>query len=281
MAIVPEAPSLLVHAQGTAIVAVSPTASAGDLGSTITVAVTLSNVDNLVGYDVALTYDPTILSAVGSNMNSAPDVFAGMSPFVVTGSCSNGIGVCESAQVLLGGSSVMVSTAQLFSVNFKVLQAAPTDLSITKNDIAALVSGSVVSVPVTVSNGNFLVPPTLTFVLPNATVAPGQRTQKLSNGATQVTLQGFITYDSTNVRAGFGGVLFDIIDPNGGDTPVSSNIAFFFPGQSATVTATYTFATAGNAIGTYHIIATMLRCPDPSSCVNGQTTNGLFFKLKA
>src|SRR4029077_577216 len=200
MAIVPDAPSLLVHAQGTASVAVSPAASAGDLGSTITVAVTISNVDNLVGYDIGLSYDPTVLSAVGSNFNSAPDVFAGMSPFVVTGSCSNGVGACESAQVLLGGSSVTVSTAQVFSVDFKVLTASPSVLTITKSDVAALVSGAIVSVPVTVSNGNFLVPPALTFIAPNATVAAGQRTQKLSNGATQVTLQGFITYDSTNVR---------------------------------------------------------------------------------
>jgi len=280
MAIVPEAPSLLVHAQGTATLEVSPAASAGDLGSTITISIMLSNVDNLVGYDVGLSYDPSVLSAVGANFNSAPDVFTGLNPFVVTGSCSNNIGACESAQVLLGGASAMVSSAQLFSVDFKVLQGTPTSLTITKSDIAALVSGSVVSVPVVVSNGNFLVPPSLTFILPNATVAAGQRTSRLSRGDTQVTLQGFISYDSTNVRAGFGGVLFDIIDPNGVDTPVTSNIAFFFPGQSATVTATYTFATSGNAIGTYHIIATMLRCPDPSSCVNGQTTTGLFFKLK-
>jgi hypothetical protein len=279
MAIVPEAPSLLVHAQGTANVAVSPASSAGDVGSMITVAVTISNVDNLVGYDLVLSYDPTILSAVGANFNAAPDVFAGMSPFVVTGSCSDGVGACESAQVLLGGSMVTVSTAQVFSVNFKVLTSTPSNLLITKSDVASLVGGQVVSVPVTVSNGTFGVPPVLTFLIPNATA--NRVVSHLKHNQLQVTLTAFILFNSTNVRAGFGGVLFDVIDPHGVDTTLTSNIAFFFPGQSGTVTAVYSFNTSGNALGNYNIIVTMLRCADPSSCVNGQSTSGTFFKLKS
>jgi hypothetical protein len=86
---------------------------------------------------------------------------------------------------------------------------------------------------------------------------------------------------SANVRAGFGAVQFDVIDPAGASHSVQSNIAFLFPGQSATVTANFSFESVhSSSLGTYHIIATILRCPDPSSCINGPTQSGLFFLVK-
>jgi hypothetical protein len=279
MAIVPEAPSLLVHAQGPAVVSIDPAVSAGDVGNMITISVDISNVMNLVGYDVAIQYDSSVLSVTSA---SFPVQFA--TNFPVTNACSDTTGSCESANVEVGSTVAnLVSPTAVMVINFRVVSAAIVPLTVTKADLAVLIGGMVVANPdgVTTSNGSFEVPPTLTFVLPNATVAPGQRTSRLSRGNTQVTLQSTIIYDATNVRAGFGGVTFDVIDPNGVDTSYQSNIAFFFPGDSATVTATYMFATSGNAIGTYHIIVTMLRCPDPSSCVNGQVVSGLFFKLKA
>jgi hypothetical protein len=245
----------------------------------VTISVTVSNVNSLVGYDVAIQYDSSVLSLASA---SFPVLFS--NNFPVTNACSDSTGTCESANVEVGTTAVnLASPTNVMVVNFNVVSAAIVPITVTKADLAVLIGGMVVANPdgVTTSNGSFEVPPTLTFVLPNATVASGQRTSRLSRGNDHVDLRSTIIFDSTNVRAGFGGVTFDVIDPNGVDTSYQSNIAFFFPGDSATVTAPYFFATSGNAIGTYHIIVTMLRCPDPSSCVNGQVVSGLFFKLKS
>ena len=284
MLVIPEAPSLLVHAQGTAVVAVDPAISAADVGASFTVSVTINSVDMLNGYDIVLTYDPTILSCTGE---SSPNIF-GSPNFFVSGHnfCSDGSGSAEAAAVSLAVNGVatsvtLTSPTAVMILTFMALSPSFTTLHISQADLAVLPGPTMP--PVTTFDGTFGVPPSLSFILPNATVAPGQRVSKISTGATPVTLKGFIMMDSSNVRAGFGGVTFDVIDPTGADTPIQSNIAFMFPGGTATVTATYDFATSGNAIGTYHIVVTLLRCttPDLSSCVSGATTQGLFFKLKS
>jgi len=292
MLVVPEAPSLLVHAQGTATVATDQAVYAADVGGSFTMSVVVSNVDMMNGYDIILTYDPSVLSCTSE---SSPSVFGPNSGppdfghnFFVNGHnfCSDASGSAEAAAVSLAVNGVptsvsLTSPTAMLTLTFKALSASFATLHISQAQLVVLPDETLA--PVTTSDGTFGVPPTLSFILPNATVAPGQRVTKLSNGATPVTLQGFILMSSSNVRAGFGGVTFDVIDPTGADTPIQSNIAFMFPGASATVTASYDFAISGNAIGTYHIAVTLLRCtsPDPSSCVNGATVNGLFFKLKA
>ena len=284
MLVVPEAPSLLVHAQGTATVSTDQPIYAADVGASFTMSIVVNNVDMMNGYDVILTYDSSILSCTGA---SFPNIF-GSSNFPVGGHnfCSDAAGSAEAAAVSLAMNGVptsvtLTSPTAVLTLTFKALSASFATLHISQAQLVVLPNETLA--PVTTSDGSFGVPPTLSFILPNATVAAGQRVTKLSNGATPVTLQGFILMSSSNVRAGFGGVTFDVIDPTGADTPIQSNIAFMFPGGSATVTATYDFAISGNAIGTYHIVVTLLRCtsPDPSSCVNGTTVNGLFFKLKA
>jgi hypothetical protein len=284
MLVVPEAPSLLVHAQGTASVATDLPSYAADVGSSFTMSVTVNSVDMMNGYDIILTYDPTVLSCTGA---SFPNIF-GSSNFAVGGHnfCSDATGSAQAAAVSLAmngvaTSATLTSPTAVLTLTFKALAASFTTLHISQAQLVVLPGETLA--PVVTSDGTFGVPPSLSFILPNATVAAGQRVSKISRGNTAVTLQGFIMMDSTNVRAGFGGVTFDIIDPTGADTPIQSNIAFMFPGASATVTASYSFANSGNAIGTYHIVVTMLRCTtsDPSSCVNGATVNGLFFKLKA
>jgi hypothetical protein len=284
MLVVPEAPSLLVHAQGTASVATDSPVYAADVQSSFTMSVTVNSVDMMNGYDIVLTYDSSILSCTGA---SFPNIF-GPGNFPVSGHnfCSDAAGTAEAAAVSLAINGVatsvsLTSPTAVMTLTFKALAASFATLHISQAQLVVLPGETLA--PVTTSDGTFGVPPNLSFILPNATVAPSQRLSRISKGLTPVTLQGFIMMDSTNVRAGFGGVTFDVIDPTGADTPIQSNIAFMFPGGSATVTATYDFAISGNAIGTYHIVVTLLRCTttDPSSCVNGATRTGLFFKLKA
>lgn len=287
MAVLPEA-APLVHAQGTPTVSVSPTFNAADTGTTFQVAVTLDGVSNLIGYDVSLAYSNIALSAVGLNCFGSGTVFAipplpFNSVFPVTQSIDNAVGQVECSGALLGGVTVpTVSGASLFIVTFKALGPFPSSLNIVNPQIIVEVNGGAMQIPVSTVNGTFLSPPIVLFVLPNATTAPGERVSFLSKGQTAIDLQGFILLATNAPFSGFGGVVFTIVDPLGNSATVTSNIAFMFPGNSATVTAHYDFIAAnGGVTGTYHLFATLLRCPLPTACATGATTNGLSFKLKA
>src|SRR6267378_2172664 len=148
MIILPEAPSVLVHAQGTPTVSVTPANAAGDVNQVITISIMVSGVDNLQGYNIVFQYDSSILTEVSANFLSAPDVFAGHSPFVSVASCFNPTSICQSRQVIVGGGTVAVSgTAQIFSADFKILTATPTLLTITEAELTSLdTSGNVVPI---------------------------------------------------------------------------------------------------------------------------------------
>jgi hypothetical protein len=287
MAVLPEA-APLVHAQGTPTVAVTPTFNAADTGGTFQVAVTLDGVSNLIGYDVILSYSTRALTAVSLNCFGSGTVFAipplpSGSVFPVTQSIDNVVGQVECAGALLGGVTVpTVSGGSLLIVTFQALGPFPSDLVIVNPQIISEVNGGAMQIPVSIVNGTFLSPPVVLFIIPNATTAPGQRVSHLFKGQTAITLQGFIMLATNAPFSGFGGVRFTIVDPLGNSVQVDSNIAFMFPGNTATVTAPFDFiATNGGVTGTYHLFGTLLRCPLPTACATGSTTNGLSFKLSA
>ncbi|HYY91372.1 MAG TPA: cohesin domain-containing protein [Candidatus Dormibacteraeota bacterium] len=283
MSVLP-APLLSVHAQS-ASVFINPSVNAGDLGGMFTVQVMGSDISSmLVGYDIVLTYDNTVLSFVSGTFNAAPDVFAGMNPFVVNSGCSDATGQCQSTQSLIGGSTADCSSScQFFDVTFQVISANSAVFTLPKADIAAAVGGSISLIPVTTAGATFLVPPTLTMVSPYATLL--KTAFHLSKGThdTQAVISTSLVYSSSNVRAGFGGVIYDVIAPDGTDTAVQSNLAFFLtPGTSGSVSGTYMFSSAGNQLGRYTIIVTLLRCADENSCVKGTTVSSpTFFFVKA
>jgi hypothetical protein len=283
LAVLPS-PLLTVHAQP-ASVFIDPAINAGDVGGMFTIAVMGSDISTmLVGYDIVISYDNTVLSAVSENFNQAPNVFAGMNSFTVNAACSDTTGQCQSTQSLLGGFTADCSAqCQFFSVTFQVISANSATIDILKADIAAAVNGSIQPVPVSTAGATFLVPPTLTMVYPYATTLKASFHLSKGTHDTQATISAMLIYNSSNVRAGFGGVIFDVIDPNGGDTAVQSNIMFFLtPGTSGTVSAVYPFSSSGNALGRYSIIVTLLRCADENSCVVGNTVSSpTFFFVKA
>jgi len=283
-------PGSLIAAHGQpASVFITPATNAGDVGSTFIVSVQASDVGMLVGYDVVVNYDNTVLSAVsatftGCDSTGTCDVFNGLNAFHVNAGCSDTTGVCEGTFSLLGGQTVdlSASSAQLYSITFKAISANSAAINVARADIAADVGGSVQLVAVSTSGATFLVPASLSLVAPYAVLPKAAFHLFRGTHDTQVTITSTITYDASNVRAGFGGVQFDVIAPNGVDTPVQSNIAFFLtPGSSGTVSGTYTFASAGNSLGRYTIIVTLLRCADPNTCVLGASaTSPNFFMLK-
>ncbi len=287
MAVLPEA-APLVHAQGTPTVSVSPTFNAADPGSSFQVAVTLDGVSDLIGYDVILAYNPSALSASMLNCFGSGTVFSipplpSGSVFPVTQSTDNVVGQVECAGALLGGVTIpTVSGASLLIVTFTSLGPFPSDLTILNPQIIVVINGGAMQIPVSTVNGTFLSPPVLAFVIPNATTAPGERVRHLVKGQTTVDLQGFIMLLPNAPFSGFGGVVFTIIDPSGNQFQVQSNIAFMFPGNSATVTASFDIVgNNGGTTGTYLLFATLLRCPLPSACATGSTVQGLSFKVKA
>ena len=287
MAVVPETTSL-AHAQSGATVSVTPSFNAADIGGTFQVSVDVNGASNFIAYDVILQYDPTALSAVSGSLNcfGAGTVFGTVSPstsvFPVTQSTDNLVGQAECAGALLGGVVVPTASGHILTVSLQSLGPFGSALTIMNPQIIVEVNGGAVQIPVSINNGTFLSPPVLSFIKPNATVAPTERVSRLSHGDTTVDLQGFIMLSPTSAVAGFGGVRFTIIDPSSNVFTVDSNINFMLPGNSTTVTAQFNFVTnSGGATGTYVLFATLLRCPLPTSCADGATVQGLFFKVKA
>jgi hypothetical protein len=286
-AVLPETPSLLVHAASTTNVFVDPAFSAADVGGTFTISVSVDQVSMLVGYDAILHYNNLALSCVSgippTSLNQSPDIFAGHNPFVVTSvtGCSDATGVAQAAATLLGGDSVTVtSPTPLFQVTFKVLSPIDSSFTIDSNTkLVQLVNGVPTPVSITTTGGgSFISPPVLLFVAPNATTAPGERVRFISKGATDVVLTGLIQLSPTAPKGGFGGVIFTIVKPDGTSDQLPSNILFMFPGGSVIVTGTYVFPKG--QVGTYELFATMVRCSTPTACVNGAATSGLQFKVK-
>jgi hypothetical protein len=279
MAVVPETPSLIVHGVSAGVLSVDPSLVGQDVGGTFTVAVDVSGVSNLVAYDITLNYANTILSAVSANFDTST-IVTGTMHFNVVMSISDAAGSVRYAVTLAGGSTVQATGQAALKVTFKVLAFGGSALSIgPTSQLVSIVNGVITNVPYSVVNGQFVVPPTILIVTPNGTVAPSERVRRLSLGEHFVDLQGFVQLSPKAPQAAFGGVIFDIVSPDGVDTPVVSSIAFMFPGDIATVTGLYTF---GSITGTYRISVTPLRCTLPDQCVAGTTTTaGLFFKVKA
>src|SRR5439155_22787356 len=63
-------------------------------------------------------------------------------------------------------------------------------------------------------------------VAPNGTVAPGERVRRLSHGDSFVDLVGYVQLSPSAPQAAFGGLVFDVIAPDGTDTAVTSNIVW-------------------------------------------------------
>jgi len=279
MMVVPETPSLLVHATGASL-AVDPALIGADVGSTFTVSVDIANVADFVGSDVILHYSNTILSGVSLDCDGST-IYAGTSHLIATTSLSDAAMTAECAVALLGGSTLQITSAQpVMKVTFTVIAFGGSDLPIDPTStIAARVNGDTVSVPYSASDGQFVVPPTILAVAPNGTVAPGERVRRLSHGDSFVDLVGYVQLSPSAPQAAFGGLVFDVIAPDGTDTAVTSNIVFLSIGGSGTVGGTYSF---GALTGTYRIFVTPLRCTLPDQCVLGTTTySGLFFKVKS
>ena len=273
-----------MQAQTTAMVSVNPCFSAGDPGSTFQVEVDISGVPNLVAYDLSLEFNSASLNATAVDFDTST-IVAGTSHFNVATIVDNSIGLVRYAVTLLGGNTVDASgTVAALKVTFQVVAAQDSPLNIAAQ-IVQLVNGVPIPVAnVVVNNCRFVVPPTILIVPPNSDVKAGERLRRISKGQDHVDLIGYIQLAPNSTRPGFGGVVFDIVGPNG-EVQVFSSIAFMFPGNSTTVTASFFYPLDSSSIGTYNYSVFALQCVTTTACIQGTKTylslDGPFFKVKA
>jgi len=291
LAVLSFAPALAIfpaYAQSNSVY-VTPAATAGDVGDFFDVFVNVEDAFGLVAYDVTLSYDTNALDAVSADFHTSPS-FEGMGHFhIPAGDINDGAGTVRTAATLLGCNGVDYfagSPEALLHVTFQVAAAldSPLDLSV---ELAGLDGCDVVSLTPTVSGGSFFVPPSVFFdpsidagTMAATTVAPGNRVRFLSAGEFDVNLLGYIQLDPLSARAGFGGVRWTLVDPNGGVLQGESNIAFMFPGETAQVSGAVGHS---GVLGTHKVFVTVLRCAsaDVISCVEGDSASGKFFKVHA
>lgn len=275
MAIVPSMP-LAYSSHGGAHISVDPVLLSGDPGQTLSVAVMVSDVMDLVAYDVELNYNTAALSSTSCEF-SAGTVFDGMSKFMVLQDCSNPTGTARSAVTLLGGATKDVSTPEaVMYITFVVDNSLDSPLSInTDSLLVAIVGGIATSVAYAATNGNFLAPPVVGLHRWDSSVAPSDRNKFLGKGETMVTLVGTVRMTNQATRGGYAFVVFDVIDPSGNLVDqVVSNTVFVNPGEIQDVSASYSFpATQGR----YELFATLWRGPSLDFFVQGDTVSGLHF----
>ncbi len=291
-AIIPVASLAPVHAQSPTV-AVNPSTVAAGLGSSFTVTIDLTDVANVVGYDVSLFFNNAALSITSVDFKSAATLFGGLGcapacNLGVVALSSNALGEVRSARALLAGNTAQ-SPGTLVSVTFSVTGSQDSPLTLDGVQVAQDVGGNAVPAPVTAVSGNFFLPPNILFTAPNLSqctqalpqCAPVQHIKFNPAHTGNLPIICSIQLDPNAPRAGFGGCMIDVRNPNGVDSFSSSNLAFLFPGQSGTVTATFTYTTSAS-LGSYSVFATALDCVanDLSSCTLGPTTvGGLHFKM--
>ncbi len=275
MAIVPSAPR--VHSNPDTMLTVDPLILSGDPGDMFTVTVYVSDVMDLVAYDVQLDYNTAAISATCEF--DAGTVFDGMPVFVVPEGtiCDDPTGVARSSRSLLGGVTKDVFAPQpVMILTFTVDSTQDSDLAINPGSILVqLIGGDTVPVPYGIVNSVFLAPPTAQLHRWDASVSPSDRNKFLSRGETSVTLVGTVRMTNKAIRGGYAFVTFDVIGPDG--SPVAtldSNTVFVNPGEIVDVSALYDFPSTQ---GRYELFATLHRGASLDFFVSGESTSGLHF----
>ena len=278
-------------AAGGAIISMDQSQYSGVVGSTFQVTVSLTNQPMLVGYDYTLLYNNAVLSCIAYNDHGSGTIIG---PFLASNQaiqfvsrCSDPEGVARSAYALLSGASANVLSSPLAIITFKVIGNGNSDLVITNDQLVCAVGGSTGPCAAHISiNSVFLVAPDVNLVPVLVDGSPvnaqpaASPVRHLFKGQTTVVYTAIIQLSPSDVRAGYGAVFLTATDPLGNQLFAQSDIAFMFPGASATVTMTIDFSSMPT-IGTWSVTATALECANPAICIPGASGPGMFFKVKS
>ncbi len=244
----------------------------GDPGQFFAVTVFLCDVSSLLAYDVTLSYNTNVLSAVSADFDTST-LAAGTPHFNVVTDVNDGVGEVRYAMTFTGGFMMDVPGCMpALIVNMKVDQSADSPLNIINDQI--VIGPSPTFLDHTATGGLFQAPPTVQLHRWDASVSPSDRQKFLSKGETTLTLVGTVRMTNQAVRGGYAYVVFDIVGPNGELTQATSNTVFVNPGEIVNVFATYEFAAV---TGRYEIFATLWRGPTADFFVQGESTTGAHF----
>ncbi len=274
-----------------AALTVDPPIVIGNPGFVFTISVLISDVTDLKGYDVTMTWNPATLQVLSPvDFDGSTTVFDGMSSLVFARIVSQPSGTIRSAMSLTGAATVDVDSGTgpkpVFTAMFEVLARANspfhvfTDTECACEGIVADSGGGPAAVPHLAFDGVFFGVPDIKFQAWDVGVAPHMRTRELSQGETSVTLVAKLKLSTKETLAGFGFVVFDVLDPLGGDTPVVSDVKVLLPGDTVIVTAEFSYsANCAISCGTYQVLGTLIRGSDPAAFEVFQTTTGRVFDV--
>ena len=274
-------------------ITMSPTLITQDVGGSFDLVVYVSDIMDLIAYDVEINYDTNALTATSAEFTGCHDLdgdlfpetctvfssFSPMSQINVVSNVTDGTGSVRSVRALLGGLSKDVFIPEaLIIIHFTVDNVADSLLTVSDASVLVTLVG-MTPTPCylgcyTETEGSFQAPPAVALHRWDASVAPSDRQQFLSSGDTKVTLVGTVKMHQLAARGGYAFVVFDILFPGGGGDSIASNIVFVEPGQIVDVTAEYTFP---GVQGRYELFATIWRGPSADLFVPGEYTSGLHF----
>ena len=277
--------------------------AAGNPGDTFTVQVLVSDVSNLVGYDVTLHYNNLALTATSVDFGTNTVFCLDAQGVPHSGGCRASrtfvqmnqldTGIIRSAQSLLSGETMNVDALSgalpAFIVTFTVVARANSPLHIFPDDecgcvsIAAIVDGQSTPVSHTTNDGAFFAEPNILLVAAyaNASFAGATpKTSHLKRGDTSTTLQSTISLGSNETLAGFAFVVFDVVGPHGATFEVVSNELVLLPGDLKTVSASFPFSSdCSVSCGTYVILVTLWRGGVDSATAPFQQATGFHFRV--
>jgi hypothetical protein len=203
-------------------------------GNSFTVSVQVANATSLVSYDLSLTWNPTIVTAV--NITDAGTLFSSYPHFQLL--LTTGVGFARVAETLLG-SSVNVTgttTSALVFVTLAFVGFGQTSLTIS-NDV--LVSSSLVAIPHADLNGVARTPPPAQASLIQWKARPDIRHLSISTRGTVDTFFADVA-ETSGVNQAFVRVIFKVISAAGDVSSAVTPVTLLSAAQSSILSASWT-----------------------------------------
>lgn len=129
----------VVAAQSGTVIKVEPASTTLNNGETVKINIVIENVSNLIGADVALTFNPAVLQAQdGDAAKDGLQVEVGpfLSPdFVIANTIDNATGTAQYALTQLPTSNPASGTGVIASITFEAIANGTSDLTLTKTDL--------------------------------------------------------------------------------------------------------------------------------------------------
>jgi hypothetical protein len=216
--------------------------------TSFTVAITLANVSSLIGFDVVINYNQTLLNAVsltGGNVfacvSASPP--CGSQAVTVINSIVQSTGTIEFSQIILSCATcpgaTSVTNATLFTINFALQNFGSSPITISRVIMSGIVNGVIVALPTpTIVNGQVVTPPPATATLTKWKDRPAHHHLSISHDGNMQSIDSNIL--NTGTTPGIVKVVYTIGSASGSVTTVTSASVSLAPGTSTIITTSYT-----------------------------------------